>query len=233
MKAYAITILNNKRSENGTKALMRSAPDNVEMHAFDAITPDSLWAYAKDNELYWTYPKFTSTMREGMALFPYETGMNTKRFSCFASHHALWRLCIEQGEPIIVHEHDAVYLPIGNPFILPLDYLEESKYSIIGLNSPFGATRLAGKYNEEVLKSKTSILEAPTLHPESKRPEGIAGNSSYYLKPDGAELLLRLTKQHGAWPNDALMCRQLCEGKLGQTKRYYTTIQMLKSTTTC
>ena len=43
--------------------------------------------------------------------------------------------------------------------------------------------------------------------------------------------MIKLTKEHGAWPNDALMCRQLIFG-LGVTKTYYTKIQRIKSTTT-
>ena len=43
--------------------------------------------------------------------------------------------------------------------------------------------------------------------------------------------MVELTKEYGAWPNDALMCRQLIF-KLGVTKTYYTKTQGTKSSTT-
>jgi len=61
-------------------------------------------------------------------------------------------------------------------------------------------------------------------------PQGIAGNSSYWINPQGAQIMIDLTKEYGAWPNDALMCRQLVTS-LGQSKKYYTYVQGLQSTT--
>ena len=43
--------------------------------------------------------------------------------------------------------------------------------------------------------------------------------------------MLNLVKEHGLWPNDALMCRQLVP-KLSVTKKFYTQIQGTRSTTT-
>ena len=43
--------------------------------------------------------------------------------------------------------------------------------------------------------------------------------------------MISLVKEYGAWPNDAIMCRQLIFG-LGVTKTYYTKTQNMKSTTT-
>ena len=46
----------------------------------------------------------------------------------------------------------------------------------------------------------------------------------------GAREMVSITEQYGAWPNDALMCRQLVP-RLGQSKKYYTYVQGLESTT--
>ena len=62
-------------------------------------------------------------------------------------------------------------------------------------------------------------------------PQGLAGNSAYIIKPSGAKNLIEATKQYGAWPNDALMCYQIIP-KLGVTRRFYTKVQGLPSTTT-
>ena len=62
-------------------------------------------------------------------------------------------------------------------------------------------------------------------------PQGLAGNSAYIIKPNGAQNMEYMAKAHGAWPNDALMCHQLV-ANLGVTKTHYTTVQRLPSTTT-
>jgi len=54
--------------------------------------------------------------------------------------------------------------------------------------------------------------------------------SAYIIKPAGAKKLIELVKQYGLWPNDAIMCRQLVP-RLGVTRKFYTNIQGLKSTT--
>ena len=62
-------------------------------------------------------------------------------------------------------------------------------------------------------------------------PQGLACNSAYVIKPSGAKKMIELTKEHGMWPNDALMCKQLIS-TLGVTRNFYSTIQGLRSTTT-
>ena len=51
------------------------------------------------------------------------------------------------------------------------------------------------------------------------------------IKPSGAIRMLKLVEEFGLWPNDAIMCRQLFPD-LYVTRKFYTTIQNLKSTTT-
>ena len=70
----------------------------------------------------------------------------------------------------------------------------------------------------------------PTID-EFNVPQGLAGNSAYIIKPAGANTMLKLSKEHGMWPNDALMCKQLVPN-LGVTRSFYTRIQGLRSTTT-
>lgn len=43
---------------------------------------------------------------------------------------------------------------------------------------------------------------------EDERPDGLAGNSAYLLQPTAAVDLIQKVDEVGAWPNDALMCRQ-------------------------
>ena len=61
-------------------------------------------------------------------------------------------------------------------------------------------------------------------------PQGLAGNSAYVIKREGAEKMLELVKEHGLWPNDALMCKQLIP-RIGCTQKFYTRVQGVRSTT--
>ena len=66
---------------------------------------------------------------------------------------------------------------------------------------------------------------------EKNIPQGLAGNSAYILKPEGAEALISAAYRYGLWPNDALMCKQLIRN-LGVTRTFYTGLQKTLSTTT-
>ena len=165
-------------------------------------------------------------LKSGLIKRAYPTKEPNKRIACFLSHYLLWKRCIELDEPIIIHEHDACYF---NNSELPLDQFNKSYYDIIGLNDPSRATRLASLYHEKVQESEGNIVRAPIID-QHMVPQGIAGNSSYHIKPRGAREMVSITEQYGAWPNDALMCRQLVS-RLGQSKKYYTYVQGLGSTT--
>ena len=71
---------------------------------------------------------------------------------------------------------------------------------------------------------------APTID-DITVPQGLAGNSAYIIKPQGAKHMLNLVKEYGLWPNDALMCKQLVPN-LYVTRKFFTTVQHTRSTTT-
>ena len=73
--------------------------------------------------------------------------------------------------------------------------------------------------------------DVPWVDDDRLTPQGLAGNSAYIIKPEGARALIDLVQKFGLWPNDAIMCRQLIPS-LGISKKIYTTIQKLESTTT-
>ena len=227
INAYVIRIKNNAMSERARLKLEESKPLNVTLHTFDAITPDDVDETMKKNKVYWNYPWHSEELDfvTGLIKKAYLTDDPKKRMACFMSHYLLWKQCVKEG-PIIIHEHDAIY---HSDESLPIEEFEKSYYDIIGLNDPRGATRLAQVYHNVVQDSPNDIVRAPSIDQEMV-PQGIAGNSSYYIRPSGAQKLIDLTSHYGAWPNDALMCRQLV-GTLGQTKKYYTYVQGLQSTT--
>jgi len=229
MNAYIITIKDDIRSKRASDRLINSMPTNIKPIVFDAIVPDQVDRLMKKYKLKWTWPWMGQEFdfKTGLIKSAYQTANPQKRMGCFLSHYMLWERCVKYDEPIIIHEHDSIYLSNEN---LPISKFEESWYNIIGLNSPIHATRLAQAYHEVVQKSDGDIVKAPAID-DHNIPQGIAGNSSYYIKPAGAQTMIDLTKEHGCWPNDALMNRQLVS-KLGQSKHYYTGVQGIESTTT-
>ena len=228
INAFVICVKSNDLSERATIRLEESRPVNVAMNIFDAVTPDNVDKVMKDNKVYWNYPWESEEIdfASGLIKKAYPTKDPKKRMACFMSHYLLWQRCIKDNVPIIIHEHDAIYY---NDEPLPLEDFEKSKYNIIGLNNPRGATRLSAVYDRVVQESIRKIVRAPIIDGDMV-PQGIVGNSSYYMNPRGAREMVSLVEKYGAWPNDALMCRQLV-GTLGQTKKYYTYVQGLQSTT--
>ena len=229
INAYIIAIKGNETSQRAAARLSDSMPSNVVANMFDAIVPDQVERLMKKYRLKWTWPWVGEeyNFKAGIVMKPYQTVDPKKRMGCFISHYMLWERCTKHGEPIIIHEHDALYFSNEH---LPIHELEKSWYNIIGLNSPAGATRMANAYDRVVQESEGKIVKAPLID-DHHVPQGIAGNSSYYIKPEGAKIMMDLTKEYGCWPNDALMCRQLVS-TLGQTKHYYTGVQGIASTTT-
>ena len=230
MNAYVIKLVGSEIADRATRRLFDSAPGNLEMKTFDAITPDTVDAAMKKRRVKWNYPWEGQEycFKSGLIKRAYQTRNPKARMACFMSHYILWEKVVKYDSPQIIFEHDAVFFP--NIEHLPIEDFNKSKYDIIGLNSPMSATRMSKRYDELVQGSKSALCDAPYID-EYNIPQGIAGNSSYYINPNGAAHMISLTKEYGAWPNDALMCKQLVN-KLGQTKKYYTHVQGLPSTTT-
>ena len=145
---------------------------------------------------------------------------------CFMSHFSLWEESVRTNERIMVLEHDARFIKK-----LPSDRtFNNCKYDIIGINDPSMATRKSKLYHDKILEGTQFFQPVPTID-EFNVPQGLAGNSAYVIKPEGARKMLALAEEHGMWPNDALMCKQLIN-TIGVTKNFYTRVQGLRSTTT-
>lgn len=229
IQAYVIKIPGNEISDRATRRLITSSPNNVSIKEFDAVTPENVDKTMRRLKVKWNYPWQGEDwcFKSGLIKRAYQTRDPKARMACFMSHYILWQKCAKYGSPQIIFEHDSIFF---NDDELPIDQLVDSKYDIIGLNSPISATRMAKRYDELVQQSKSSLTDAPYID-EYNIPQGIAGNSAYFIKPAGAQKMIDLTNEYGAWPNDALMCKQLVNN-LGQTKKYYTHVQGLPSTTT-
>jgi hypothetical protein len=231
MKAFAIVVPDNKISMSGFNELKESYEkygheDGLEIH--EAIELNKVEGYCGGNGLTWNYPWEGQDldMKSGMLKSAYQTADKRKRMSCFLSHWYLWQKCKNLNETILILEHDSRLikrLPADSTF-------DKAPFDIIGINDPSMATRKSKIYHDKIQEKIDFFQPVPRID-EYNIPQGLAGNSAYVIKPEGAQLMIDLTQEYGMWPNDALMCYQLVP-KLGVTRNFYTRIQGLRSTTT-
>lgn len=225
MKSSIIVIKDNKVSEAAAEKCMKSTKIFIE--TFDAITPDQVDNLMEEHGIKWTYPWDSPTIdfASGLKLNPYQTPNPKTRIACFLSHYILWKECSQGKDPYMILEHDAI-------FVRDLDLLRilDNKYQIVGINNPLGATRRSQQYYDVIRRNNDFIQQVPVID-EVTVPQGLAGNSAYIIKPKGARKMLELVDEYGAWPNDALMCKQLVGSMLGVTKTFYTKVQGTPSTT--
>lgn len=229
MKAYCIAISDNQDSMIGMKRLIQSSFDvknKFEINHFDAVVPDRVDSLLKSHNIKWNYPwqGVVTDFATGLVKSAYQTRNPKARIACALSHYHLWQECSINNEPYLVLEHDAFFQQAINFDINDLNF------DIVGINNPLGCTRKSREYYQTIINSEKPYLLTPWID-KITVPQGLAGNSAYIIKPSGAKQLLALIEEHGLWPNDAIMCRQLVP-KLGVTRTFYTTRQNIKSTTT-
>tara|TARA_B110000238_G_scaffold9386_1_gene9540 strand:- start:6483 stop:7007 length:525 start_codon:yes stop_codon:yes gene_type:complete len=164
-------------------------------------------------------------METGVFKFVYQAKEYSKKIACSLSHMKAWQKCVDLDEPIIIFEADAVVKR-------KIDIAPDQAF-VIGLNDPRGATRRAGTYHAKQVEYGEGINPVSTVNEsgENPVPQGLAGNSAYYITPTGAKNLLQGAEEYGMWPNDAFMCKELFPF-LRQAYPYYTTISGTESTTT-
>ena len=225
MKAYIITLKDNETSINAALKCKQSA--NIPVEQFQAVEPSDVPSMMMTEKLQWTYPwdMPKHDFASGLYLTPYRTQKKAARIACFLSHYQLWKRCIKLDEPILILEHDSIFIRPFDP-----DKALKAQCEIIGINDPRGATRKSMDYHEKIQSRPQSVQPVPRID-KPEIPQGLAGNSAYIIKPTGAKKMLSLVKEFGAWPNDAIMCYQLIQA-LGVTKTYYTKVQGTRSTTT-
>ena len=224
MDAHIITLTSNPRSVAAAERCKKSA--NISIKTFDAITESHAEKLLRDFGIKWNYPWKGEEydMKAGLKKSAYQTKNPLRRIGCFLSHYLLWKRCAEQNEPIMILEHDAI-------FIRPFDEtaFAKAECDIISINDPRGATRKAQEFHEKLQRGPQTIQRVPTID-DPTIPQGLPGNSAYIIKPSGAKKMLDLVKEFGAWPNDALMCKQLIQS-IASSKVYYTKVQGTPSTT--
>lgn len=225
MKSFVITLKEDRISERAADVCRSSADFDIE--TFDAITPEQANDYLRSNNIKWTYPITgeVSDFKSGLKLTAYTGADPLKRIACFASHYELWKRCVYLDEPILILEHDAIFVKKIN-----FQCILSSIFGIISINDPRGATRKSREYHEKIQSCEKDICHVPSVD-DFMVPQGLPGNSAYIIKPEAAINLIDAVNYYGAWPNDAIMCKQLIP-RLGASKTYYTKVQGTPSTTT-
>jgi GR25 family glycosyltransferase involved in LPS biosynthesis len=233
MKAYVIRLEDDPKSVSAASHLVMSSSrvkNEFDITYYDAITPERVKGLMTMGRLSWKYPWEHEgkhwDMASGLMLTPYKTANPNKRIACFLSHYLLWQHCAKGKTPYLIFEHDAEFTRK-----LDLELLEESKYGIIALNDPRGATKKSQLYYDLVKSKEEPVVAVPKIE-DLKHPQGLPGNSAYYIRPESARYLLQLVQRYGAWPNDAIMCQQLMPKQLGILRNFVTKVQGLSSTTT-
>lgn len=192
---------------------------------WNAITPDKVDWFINGAGIRWNYPWEGEVydFATGLKKSAYPTKNPKARIACACSHYTMWHKCYKNDTTMLILEHDAY-------FTNKIDFdPEDTRAEIIGINNPLGATRRAKIYYDKITQNDQQFQLVPWVD-DLTVPQGLAGNSAYIIKPAGAKKLIALVEQYGLWPNDAIMCRQLVS-KLGVTKKFYTNVQGLASTT--
>ena len=252
--ALIISDINNSASTAAARVVMQSIRDTDSQllpYIVPATTPETL-----DNDLKlfglkksdWTYPSAGEKridIKTGLHLSGYNAKNMDKVISCMVSHMKCWLSASAHIFPIVVLEHDAIFKRKFDAF-KGMTGTESNKYEIlsskgiIGLNNPRGATRKSATYFDKVIESSNDgkeyfsghkIVDVPWVDDDRYSPQGLAGNSAYYIAPNMAKNLLRKVLEVGLWPNDALMCKQFFPNQLKQMYPFMTELQGVGSTT--
>ena len=209
MEALVITLLGNKYSQQKAEECIASAAkfgtEVVKWAGVDRETAEEdMLAFG----LKWTWAK-NNTANDvcelsGLQQFPYTAADIRAKIGCSLSHWTLWRYCVAIDEPILILEHDAV-------FIRPLP--EDIEFNgICQINDPAGATPKGKWWHDQmVARGEEGVFEKTWIRQPHERsiPDGLAGNSAYMIKPWAAQELINKFKELGVWPNDATICKQI------------------------
>jgi GR25 family glycosyltransferase involved in LPS biosynthesis len=231
INAYIIKL----EGQSSTRLIESIADTNnkIKPIIFEATTPETIESHLQNEFQYfdgstfkWTWPTDASQnhldMKTGLYKFAYDALNQDKKVACSISHMRLWDLCATKDKPIIIFEPDAMVTR-------KIDTSQLKGHKVVGLNDPRGATRRSNVFHE---KMRNGIHPVPSVNNSGEfEPQGLAGNSAYYIEPEGARELLDKVKDYGMWPNDAYMCKELFPW-IRVVYPYYTKVVPTVSTTT-
>lgn len=203
MKAFCITLVDHYYSLKCGKRCIESAREvgKIEVEMFPGIGKDSAECVMAGRGLRWTYKANTTCPVTGLYMTDYHKANREAKIGCAMSHHSLWKRCVELDEPILILEHDVVFLRAFEEFEF---------HGICQINDPSGATPFGDRWSRSmVARGTTGVHPKQWVQRNRNIPDGLAGNSAYVIKPFAAQELMDKYRDLGVWPNDATMCKQL------------------------
>jgi GR25 family glycosyltransferase involved in LPS biosynthesis len=197
VKAFVITLHGHEYSERVADRCIASA--NIPVEKWRAVDKVHALEVMGQYSLRWTWDVKT-LKRHNLTHHEYGGSLET-RVGCAMSHYLLWRHCVLLAEPILILEHDAVFV---RPF------REFSFKGICQINDPRGATKRGAWWSDQMEKRHPGVYPKTRVLPDDV-PDGLAGGSAYCIKPHAAKQVIEKVHDIGLWPNDATICRQFFE----------------------
>lgn len=212
-------ILPASTPDSMTKDLLNLCEDDI---AFDKdVISNSLFEITKghDPRIKYTWPVNPADnildLKTGLQLNAYRAKDHRKIIACAVSHMRAWTQCIKTNRPILVLEHDAEFFREFAMSAITKAADNSKTWGVLGINgAQAGQTRRANVYSatmDKFASTNKAIMPVPSVQGpgEPPVPQGLAGNSAYVIKPWAARELIEAQMEHGIWPNDALMCKEL------------------------
>lgn len=217
MKSFIITLKGNLYSEDKSNRCIETAKRfDVHVEKYPAVDKFNAKTFMKACGLKWTWKNGRICPKTKLYMKPYRVKDWGTKIGCSMSHYLLWQMCEELNEPILILEHDAV-------FVSPLPSIN-FKFAC-QINDPMGATPKGKWWSEQMKKRNKNGVFPKTIIPyPDNRPDGLAGNGSYMITPNAATTLIEKTHEIGLWINDAFLCRQL----FSELEEYYPYITRIK-----
>ena len=209
MKAFVITIKGHEYSNLKADQCIKTAAEigKINVERFYGVNKDEARSVMKKHGLKWSWADNNTqpsicpiTKLQHSPYYPSNPDFSPL-IGCTMSHYSLIMRCVELNEPILILEHDSVFIR---------EFPEFDFKGICQINDPNGGGK-NGKWLSNQMKRKGIMGVSPKTRNAvgPMAPDGLAGNSAYVIKPFAAQELIDKYHQLGVWPNDAIMCIQL------------------------
>ncbi|CAM5524603.1 glycosyltransferase family 25 protein [Eoetvoesiella caeni] len=182
-KIYVISLATAQERQAFMRQQLQSL--NVPFEFFDAI-------HGVKNPDHYLFKKYNDTKRT--QLRGANASLKLSQLGCFASHYLLWEKCVQDNEPIIVLEDDAILLPTFMQFAENAGKFA-SHYGLVWMQPSRKVANQAGHPIEKIGPFTVK-----------KFAKGFAGATGYLITPTTAQILLNYSAEW-LYPVDNTMDR--------------------------
>jgi GR25 family glycosyltransferase involved in LPS biosynthesis len=207
IRSFVITLQDHDYSQRKADRCIQSALDvgKINVEKFYGVDKAISRSVMKNVDLEWTWANNNKNPSvcpiTGLKQLPYYGANLDAKIGCSMSHYLLWKRCVSINEPILILEHDAVFIR---------EFPEFDFEGICQINDPKGGGKNGRRLSEKMIKQNREGVHPKTPNTNDPLvPDGLAGNSAYVIKPFAAQELVDKFHELGVWPNDATMCIQL------------------------